>query len=87
MPIRINDFRAIEAAILKNNAFTEFEQLAALSKKSYPKAMLSQYHMGMFYEKTGDTKKANKAYMNAYNMEEIGSLTKDFMLEKADAMK
>ena len=87
MPIRINDFRAIEAAILKNNAFTEFEQLAALSKKSYPKAMLSQYHMGMFYEKTGDTKKANKAYMNAYNMEEIGSLTKEFMLEKADAMK
>lgn len=87
MPIRINDFRAIEAAILKNNAFTEFEQLAALSKKSYPKAMLSQYHMGMFYEKTGDTKKANKAYMNAYSMEEIGSLTKDFMLEKADAMK
>ena len=87
MPIRINDFRAIEAAILKNNAFTEFEQLAALSKKSYPKAMLSQYHMGMFYEKTGDTKKANKAYMNAYHMEEIGSLTKDFMLEKADAMK
>lgn len=87
MPIRINDFRAIEAAILKNNAFTEFEQLAALSKKSYPKAMLSQYHMGMFYEKTGDIKKANKAYMNAYNMEEIGSLTKDFMLEKADAMK
>ena len=49
--------------------------------------MLSQYHMGMFYEKTGDTKKANKAYMNAYSMEEIGSLTKDFMLEKADAMK
>ena len=87
MPIRINDFRAIEAAILKNNAFTEFEQLADLSKKSYPKAMLSQYHMGMFYEKTGDTKKANKAYMNAYSMEEIGSLTKDFMLEKADAMK
>ena len=87
MPIRINDFRAIEAAILKNNAFTEFEQLAALSKKSYPKAMLSQFHMGMFYEKTGDTKKANKAYMNAYSMEEIGSLTKDFMLEKADAMK
>ncbi len=87
MPIRINDFTAIEAAILKNNAFNEFEKLAALSKKSYPKSMLSQYHMGMFYEKTGDTKKASKAYMNAYNMESIGSLTKDFMLEKADQMK
>ena len=87
IPIRINDFRAIEAAILKNNAFSEFEQLAALSKKSYPKSMLSQYHMGMFYEKTGETKKALKAYLNAYNMEEIGSLTRDFMLEKAEQMK
>jgi len=87
MPIRVTDFKAIEAAILKNNAFSEFEQLAALSKKSYPKAMLSQYHMGMFYEKTGDTKKASKAYMNAYMLDEIGDLTKDFMLEKADEMK
>lgn len=87
MPIRVNDFKAIEAAILKNNAFAEFEQLAAISKKSYPKAMLSQYHMGMFYEKTGDTKKASKAYMNAYLLDEIGDLTKDFMLEKADEMK
>ncbi len=87
MPIRINDFKAIEAAILKNNAFAEFEQLASLSKKSYPKSMLHQYHMGMFYEKTGDTKKASKAYLTGYNMEEIGSLTKDFMLEKSEQLK
>lgn len=87
MPIRINDFTAIEAAILKNNAFGEFEQLAALAKKSYPRSMLSQYHIGMFYEKTGDTKKASKAYMNAYNLDAIGSLTKEFMLEKAEQMK
>lgn len=87
MPIRVNDFKAIEAAILKNNAFSEFEQLAGLSKKSYPRSMLSNYHIGMFYEKTGDTKKAAKAYTNAYQMEEIGSLTKDFMLEKANLMK
>ena len=87
MPVRVNDFKAIEAAILKNNAFAEFEKLAAISKKSYPKAMISQYHMGMYYEKTGDTKKAAKAYMSGYNMDEIGTLTKDFMLEKADQMK
>jgi predicted alpha/beta superfamily hydrolase len=87
MPIRINDFKAIEAAILKNNAFDEFEQLAALAKKSYPRSMLSYYHMGLFYEKTGDNKKASKAYTNGYIMDPIGSLTKDFMLEKADQMK
>jgi len=87
MPIRVNDFTAIEAAILKNSAFAEFEQLATLAKKSYPRSMLSQYHMGLFYEKTGDNQKASKAYMNAYVMDPIGSLTKDFMLEKADQMK
>lgn len=87
MPIRVSDFKAIEAAILKNKAFAEFEKLAAVSKKAYPKAMLSQYHMAMFYEKTGDTKKAAKAYLNAYLMDEIGDLTKDMMLEKADIMK
>lgn len=87
MPIRVSDFKAIEAAIVKNNAFGEFEKLAAISKKAYPKSMLSQYHMGMFYEKTGDTKKAAKAYQTAYLLDEIGDLTKDMMLEKADLMK
>jgi uncharacterized protein len=87
MPVRISDFKAIEAAIVKNNAFPEFEKLAAISKKSYPKSMLSQYHMGMYYEKTGDAKKAAKAYQNAYLLDEIGDLTKDMMLEKADMLK
>ncbi len=87
MPIRVTDFRAIEAAILKNEAFAEFEKLSNLSKKSYPKAMLSNYHLGMYYEKTGQYKKALKAYQNGYLQDEIGNLTKDFMLEKADAMK
>ncbi|UMY66551.1 MULTISPECIES: alpha/beta hydrolase [unclassified Flavobacterium] len=87
MPIRIGDFKAIEAAILKNKTYDDFEKLAALSKKAYPKSMLSQYHMGMYYEKKGDTKKAAKAYQNAYLLDEIGDLTKDMMLEKAEAMK
>lgn len=87
MPIRIGDFKAIEAAILKNNAYDEFEKLAQLSKKAYPKSMLSAYHMGMYYEKTGDNKKAAKAYQNAYLLDEIGDLTKDMMLNKADELK
>lgn len=87
MPIRLNDFKAIEAAILKNKAYSEFETLAEMARKNYPKSMLYHYHMGMFYEKTGDTKKAFKAYSSAFQMEEIGSLTKDFMLEKAEQMK
>lgn len=87
LPIRLNDFKAIEAAILKNKAYGEFEQLAALARKNYPKAMLSDYHMGMMYEKTGDLKKAVKAYQSAFQKEEIGDLTKDMMLSKADELK
>ncbi len=87
MPIRINDFKAIEAAILKNNAFDEFDKLSDVSKKQYPKSMLSDYHKAMFYEKTGDLKKAVKAYQSAFQKEEIGDLTKDMMLDKADELK
>ena len=87
MPIRINDFKAIEAAILRNKAYAEFEKLADLAKKQYPKTMLSDYHMAMMYEKTGDLKKAIKAYQSAFQKEEIGDLTKDMMLDKADDLK
>lgn len=87
MPIRINDFKAIEAAILKNKAYAEFDKLADLAKKNYPKSMLYDYHMGMMYEKLGDYKKAVKAYQSAYQKEEIGDLTKDIMLDKADELK
>lgn len=85
--VRLNDFKAIEAAILKNKAYAEFDKLADLAKKNYPKAMLYDYHMGMMYEKLGDTKRAAKAYQAGFQKEEIGDLTKDMMLEKADEMK
>ena len=49
--------------------------------------MLSDYHMGLMYEKNGELKKAVKAYQNAYQKEEIGDLTKDMMLDKADELK
>jgi tetratricopeptide (TPR) repeat protein len=85
--IRYSDFKAIEAAILKNKAYSEFEKLADLAKKMYPKSMLAEYHMGMMYENTGDNKKAAKAYQNAFQLNEIGNLTKDMMLKKADQLR
>jgi len=87
IPIRINDFKAIEAAILKNKAYDEFEKLADLAKKNYPKSMLSDYHLGMMYEKKEDLPKAIKAYRKAFQNEEIGELTKEMMLDKADELK
>lgn len=87
MQIRYNDFKAIEAAILRNKAYSEFDQLSDLAKKHYPKSMLPDYHLGLMYEKTGDVKRAGKAYMNAFTKEEIGELTKDMMYERSDALK
>jgi len=87
IPIRINDFKAIEAAILKNKAYQEFDKLSDMARKSYPKSMLADYQLGMMYEKMGENKKALKAYQVAYQKEEIGDLTKDLMLDKVDELK
>jgi uncharacterized protein len=87
IPIRINDFKAIEAAILKNKAYQEFDKLSDMARKSYPKSMLADYQLGMMYEKMGENKKALKAYQVAYQKEEIGDLTKDLMLDKVDQLK
>src|SRR5690606_12047943 len=87
MAMRYTDIKAIEAAILKNKAYKELETLAGIAKKQHPRTMLSEYQMGMYYEKTGDVKKAIRAYQSAFSLEEIGDLTKDVMLERADALK
>lgn len=85
--IRVTDFMAIEAAILKNKAYQELDKLSEIAKKNYPKSMLAEYELGLMYEKLGDAKRAAKSYQNASQLEEIGDLTKDMMFEKLDEMK
>lgn len=85
--IRLSDFKAIEAAIMKNKNFEDFMTLSDLAKKNYPKSMLSDYHKAMYYDNMGEPAKAQKAFMSAFNMEPIRDLTKDMMLERADAIK
>lgn len=85
--VRLNDFKAIEAAILKNKNYEELLTLSEVAKKNYPKSMISDYEKGLYYENTNDYKKAYKAYMSAFNLEPIGDLTKDGMLDRANAVK
>ena len=87
MPIRINDFKAIEAAILNNKAYNELNALSNLAQKNYPKSMLADYELGLMFEKNGDNKKALKYYQTAFQKDEIGNLTKDMMLNKVDDLK
>jgi uncharacterized protein len=85
--IRLNDFKAIEAAIIKNQAYNEFDQLSQLARKDYPKSMLADYEMAQMYEKKGDNARAVKSYLAAFQKEEIGDLTKDMMIDRADVLK
>lgn len=87
MNVRLNDFKAIETAILKNEAYSEFEQLAQISGQQYPKSMLYEYHMGMYYEMRNELPKALKNYQNAFMKEEIGDLSKSMLMNKAEDVK
>ncbi len=84
---RYSDFKAIEAAILKNKAFSDLEILGAYADKQYPKTILGAYHRGLYFEKTGQSKRAVKEYQNAFTKAEIGDLTKAYILDRAEALK
>ncbi|KOS07275.1 histidine kinase [Flavobacterium akiainvivens] len=86
MKVRLNDFRAIEAAILKNAMYDEFKDLADVARKNYPKTTIGEYYEGMYYEMTGELRKAKKTYLNSYSYEGIGDWTKDFMISKAESL-
>ena len=85
--ILINDFKAIAAAIEKNEDFQYYEELGKIARKQYPKTLLGNYYLARFYEETGEPKKAMRTYQSAYILDEIADLTKDLMLEKADLIK
>lgn len=86
-PIRINDFKAIESAILENKDYNELDALAILADKNYPKSMLGDYELAIMFEKKGDNPRAVRYYMSGFNKEEIADLTKDMMFAKAEELK
>lgn len=87
MPIRLSDFKAIEAAVIKINDYNALDELSIVAEKQYPKSMLHDYYMALMYEKKGLYDKAKKNYLSAMQKEPIGDLDKDKMYEKAEEMK
>jgi hypothetical protein len=49
--------------------------------------MLGTYHRGLYFEKTGDYNRAAKEYQSAYTKSEIGDLTKNYILDRAEDLK
>src|SRR6478752_4282412 len=86
-PIRITDFKAIEAAILENKDYNELDALAILADKSYPKSMLGDYELAIMFENKGDNPRAVRYYMSGFGKEPIADLTKDMMFAKAEELK
>ncbi|WP_308991544.1 alpha/beta hydrolase-fold protein [Mariniflexile litorale] len=85
--ILINDFKAISAAIEKTRNFEYYEVLGKMARDEYPKTLLGSYYLARFYEEAGEPKKAMRTYETAFTLDEIAGFTKDFMLEKAEAIK
>ena len=85
--ILINDFKAIAAAIEKNKLFEDYEELGKMATKTYPDTLLGLYYMGRFYEESGEPKKAMRTFESAFALEEIGGITKDMAMDRADAIK
>ena len=85
--ILINDFKAVAAAIKKKEQWEYYKDLSKLAKANYPDTVLPSYYLGLYQENMGESKKAMKTFQSAYVLEEIGGITKDFLLEKAEAIK
>jgi len=85
--ILVNDFKAIAAAIEKNKKYEYFEELGKIARKEHPETLLGFYYLARYYEEKGEPKKAMRTYKSAYGFEDVGGITIDFMLEKADEIK
>jgi predicted alpha/beta superfamily hydrolase len=85
--ILINDFKAISAAIEKTENFEYFEDLGKRARDEYPETLLGSYYLARFYEEAGDSKKAMRTYQTGFTFDEIAGITKDMMLERAEAIK
>ena len=85
--ILLNDFRAINATIVKKNSMDYFKDLSKLARDNYPDTLLSNLYIGRYYESTGNYRKAIKAYQEAFVYDEIDGITKEELLDRAEKLK
>ena len=85
--ILLNDFRAVNATIVKKKNMDYYKDLSKLAKDNYPDTLLSNLYIGRYYESTGNYKKAIKAYQEAFVYDEIDGITKEELLDRAEKLK
>ncbi|MEH6405972.1 MAG: alpha/beta hydrolase-fold protein [Leeuwenhoekiella sp.] len=85
--IRINDFIAIATALEKKEDAEGLEKLGKLAKKEYPETLMGNYYQARSMEIDGEPKKAMRAYQNSLMLKEVGNITKDKMMARAEQIK
>jgi len=73
MPIRERDIYAIESIVIDQENGDYLAEFGEMIYQLYPESPLSDYYIGMYYEKGGKYKQALKNYKNGYaKMDENG---------------
>jgi len=85
-PILEEDFMFIDERIEESQQFKYYEDLSKLATKNYPKTILGSWYMGLYHEKKGDFKKAIQIYRSSYTLQDVYSITKDELLDRADVL-
>lgn len=84
---RLNDIMYVFYVIEETNNWEQLLSLAKIAKKAYPESMMDSYFQARYYQEMGEPKKALRHYQDAYGLEEVGALTKELMLIRADEIK
>ncbi len=84
---RINDIMFVSQAIEETKNWELYKDLSKIAKKQHPDTLLESYFLARYYQEIGEPKKAMGHYQDAYGYDEVGGLTKDLMLLRADEIK
>ena len=85
--IRVNDFIATATASESKKQWESLQEIAKLAQKQYPESVLGDYFLARYYEEIGDPKKAVRTYRGGFNKKEVGFITVDLMMDRADKIK
>ena len=85
--IRVNDFIAISQALEQKSDWEELLKLGKLAQKQYPGTTMGYYFTALSQEGLGEPKKALRTYQSAFPMNELGGISEDFLMMKAEAIK
>lgn len=84
---RINDIMYVFKVIEETENWEQLLYLAKLAKKAHPNSMMDYFFKARYYQEKGEPKKALNHYQDAYGYDEVGGLTKELMLIRADEIK